>query len=119
MAASPPFAVQKRTPTKQVDSTPLIVYGSDNGSFIDGILVCNTNNKEIFVSFHTLDERNLVADTHMVSNNQVLSPYETKELLKGATLFMEPGDLMYGYSSFSGDTFDCHISYRDLTEVVV
>ena len=119
MAVSPPFIVQKRTPTKQVESTPLLVYGANNGSFVDGIWVCNTNNKEIFVSFQTLDERNLEADTYQLINNQVLAPYESKELLKGAIIFMEPGDLMYGYSSFSGDTFDCHVSYRDLTEVVV
>lgn len=119
MAVSAPFVVPKRTPTKQIDSTPLLVYGSDNRSFVDGIWVCNTNNKEIFVSFHTLDERNLVADNYQLLNNQLLSPYESKELLKGAVIFMEPGDLMYGYTSYSGDTFDCHVSYRDLTEVVI
>jgi hypothetical protein len=117
MVATPPFTTVKRTATKQIGSTPLLVYGSDNASFIDGIWVCNTTNDEIFVNFSTLDERNLVAQDSQVMNMVVLNPYESKDLLKGAIIIMEPGDLMYGYTTDSAALFDCHISHRILNEV--
>ena len=102
----------------QIDSTPLLVYGSDNASFVDGIWVCNTNNKDIFVNFTTLDERNLVTTSAQLMNYVALKPYESKELLQGAIIIMEPGDLMYGYTTYDNDTFDCHVTYRELNEVL-
>lgn len=123
MAVSPPFTKVKRTSTIQVDSTPLVVYGSDNASFIDSIFVCNTNDKEIFVSFKTLEEREhnnqLIVTNPQLYNFIPVGPYETKAIVPTDILNMEPGDLLYGYSSYSGDTFDCHVCYRELTEVVV
>lgn len=119
MAASPPFIKVKRTSTMQVDSTPLIVYGADNASFIDSILICNTNNKEIFVSFKTFEERNLITTNPQLYNFVPVAPYETKTIIPEDVVNMEPGDLLYGYSTFSGDTFDCHVNYRELTEVVI
>lgn len=118
MATSRPFVTIRRTATKQIDSTPLLVYGSENSSFVDSIWVCNRNNKDIFVNFQTLDERNNEADDFQLMNSIVLTPYESKELLKGAIINMEPGDLMYGYTTYSGDRFDCHVSYRELNEIL-
>lgn len=118
MAISPPFMKPKRTVTIQVDSTPLVVYGSDNASFIDSIFVCNTNNEQILVNFHTLQERNLEFTKSQLYNFVPIAPYETKTIVPQDVLIMEPGDILEGYSSSSGDTFDCHVNYRDLTEVV-
>lgn len=118
MATSPPFTKVRRTATKQIDSTPLLVYGSDNASFVDSIWVCNKNDKNIFVNFTTLDERNNETNDFQLINSIVLTPYESKELLRGAIINMEPGDLMYGYTTYGGDTFDCHVSFRELLEVV-
>lgn len=119
MAISPPFMEIKSVSTKEIDSTPLLIYGFDNASFVDSIWLCNTTNKEIFVSMHRLIERNLVADTFPFVSFYVLSAYESKEILKGSVLNMEPGDLLYGYTSYSGDRFTSHVSGRVLTEVVV
>lgn len=119
MAVSAPFVEIKSTSTKDIDSTPLIIYGFDNASFIDSIWVCNTTNKEIFINIQRLIERDLVTSTTNFVNYYVLAPYESKEILKGSVLNMEPGDLLYGFTNFSGDRFDSHVSGRLVTEVVV
>lgn len=123
MTISPPFVIIKRTSTIQVDSTPLIVYGFDNASWIDSILVCNTNDKQIFVSFKALQEREVdgqpITINPQIYNFVPVAPYETKTIIPEDVINMEPGDLLYGYSSYSGDTFDCHVNSRLSTEVVV
>lgn len=113
-----PYIVPKCVSTKDIDSTPLLIYGFDNSSFVDSIWLCNTTNKEIFITIQRLIERNLVTSTSNFANYYVMEPYESKEILKGSILNMEPGDLLYGFTSYSGDRFDSHVSSRLLTEVV-
>lgn len=118
MAVSLPFTTVRCTITTDIDSTPLIVYGFDNASFIDTIWICNKNDKNIFVSFTKLVERNLEVISGQFANNIPFAPYESKEVLKGAVTYMQPGDLMYAYSSYSGDRFDCDIASRELNEIL-
>lgn len=100
-----------------VDSTPLIIYGAANNSIVDSIFICNTSGKEIFVNLYILTAgREVVESSFLEYNLQVLK--DTKiEILKGSVLIMQAGDILYGYSDFSGNTFDCIAPYRELLEV--
>lgn len=99
-----------------VDSTPLIIYGAANASIFDTIFICNTSGREIFVNLYVLTAgRDVVESPFLEYKLQVLK--DTKiDILKGSILIMEPGDILYGYSDFSGNTFDCIAPYRQLLE---
>jgi hypothetical protein len=118
MANNLPPARPRKVSTRQIDSTPQLIYGFDNASFVHSIFICNTTNKEIFVSLNTLEERGDNVISPQLYQNQVFAPYETRDLLKGSVLIMQPGDLVYANSSFSGDRFDSHVSSLELTEVI-
>jgi len=112
-----PWVNFNSSPTTAVDSTPLILFGAANNSIVDSIFVCNTSGREIFVNLYLLTERDppTAINTFIEFNLQILKDQKI-ELIKGSVLNMQAGDLMYGYSDFSGNTFDCIVSYRQLLE---
>lgn len=104
-------------PTSAIDSTPALVFGSDNNCIIDSIFVCNTTEQEIFIDITILSERIIdePVTTYFVKN-YLLQKSASAELVKESVINLQAGDLMYAKSDFSNNTFDCMISYRQLLE---
>jgi hypothetical protein len=94
--------------------------GSSHACIIDSIFVCNTTNRDIFVSVYTLTER--LIDSVLTAQNtfkffkRVVPALKTIELLEGAGFNMEQGDLLYAFSDQSSNLFDSNVSYRELRE---
>lgn len=104
-------------PTSTIDSTPSLVFGSDNNCIIDSIFVCNTTEQEIFIDITILSERIIdqPVTTYFVKN-YLVPKSGSAELIKESVLNLQAGDLMYAKSDFANNTFDCMISYRQLLE---
>lgn len=103
-------------PATSIDSTPTLVFGSTHDCIIDSVFVCNTSDQEIFADLYTLTERNLVATSNYIARKVTMPKYATEELIKSAVINMPAGDLLYINSDFSGNTFDCLVSYREIIE---
>jgi hypothetical protein len=114
-----PWVSFNLAPTANIDSTPLLVFGSESNSIVDSIFVCNTTDQEIFVDITTLSERNLQPITTYIVRNFLLPGYGSAELIKESVINLEAGDIIYANSDFSGNLFDCMISYRQLLETKI
>ncbi len=117
MSLSAPFVNYRSTPTANINSTPAIIFGSELGCAISSIRVCNTGRNDILVTVTLLAERNLVADNYYLIKGQSVQPGTSVELILGSPINMEPGDILYGSADYSGDSFDCIVSYREFTEL--
>lgn len=62
-----------------------------------------------------LTERDLVVETTYIRRKLFISKFGSIAVLEEPEV-MEPGDLMYANSDFSGNMFDCTISGRLLLE---
>jgi len=113
------------TPRPNINSTHVSIFGnnylgSSHACIIDSIIICNTTNRDIFVSVYTLTER--LIDSVLTAQNtfkffkRVVPALKTIELLEGAGFNMEQGDLLYAFSDQSSNLFDSNVSYRELRE---
>jgi hypothetical protein len=107
-------------PTSAIDSTPIIVCGKTHTSIIDSIFVCNTTDQDIFIDITKLSERNLVPITTYRKRKFLIPANGSADLItanqEDSLLILEAGDLLYANSDFSGNTFDCEVSGRQLLE---
>jgi hypothetical protein len=111
-----PWIVPFNVPSQGVDSTPLLVCGASITTFVDSIYVCNTTSNDIFVNFYTLCERSMVVTTTYRVNKFIVPRFASAEILTESCLTLQTGDLLYGFSDYSGNLFDCTVSGRQLLE---
>lgn len=110
------------TPTASIDSTSTLIGGAISTSIIDSIYVCNTSDQDIFIDITILAERNLTPITTYRIKKFFLPKNESAELISpthnqvNSVLILETGDTLFGNSDFSGNTFDCVVSGRQLLE---
>lgn len=104
------------SPAKSIDSTPTFVFGSVYDCVIDSIFVCNTTDQDIYIDAYILAERNLVAENNYIAKKLLLTKNASDDLVKLSSLQMQAGDIFYINSDFSGNTFDCLVSYREIRE---
>ena len=98
-----------------IDSTEQIIFGKETASIVDTILVCNTTNQEIFVNMWILAERNSLPVTGYLCTKTPIAANQSLEILHKPKNF-QSGDILYAQSDYTGNTFDCFISYRQLLE---
>lgn len=114
MAIAPPWVNFKLYTTAQVGSTPTLVFGSQQACIIDEVQITNTIQEKILVDITILREDGI---NYFFLKQQPINVYGIVNVLKGSVLYLEPGDLLYANSDFSGNLFDCLVSYRQLNEL--
>ena len=117
MTLAAPFVNYEQTPTADINSTPVIIFASQVGCAISSIRVCNTGRNDILVTVTLLAERNLVAGNYYLIKGQSIQPSTSVELILGSPINMKPGDILYGNADYSGDSFDCIVSYREFNQL--
>lgn len=104
------------TPTKSIDSTPLQIFSSPQHCIVDGIFVSNTSGRDIYVDVNVKATREGQEDSYALIKRQKV-PKSGRAQLIPSVLHLQSGDKIYASSDFSGNTFDCEVSYRELTEL--
>jgi hypothetical protein len=112
---------------QSIDSTEYLFYTAPVVTIFDSIIVTNTTNQEIFVDFTILGERiqpNIddpqvekpwLAYKRLVDKNQSIELLPTSQSM----VILEAGDFAYCNSDFSGNTFSCIVSGRQLLETAI
>lgn len=112
---------------QSINSTELLLYTAPAVTIFDSILVTNTTNQDIFIDFRILGERTspdgdvpvvqkpFLAKSRLVEKNSSIELLPTTQSI----VILEAGDFAYVNSDFSGNTFDCIISYRQLLETQI
>ncbi len=105
-----------------IDSSEFLLFTADKATIFDSILITNTTEEEIFVDFSILGERTindvLVDQKPFVARKRLVEKSQSIDLLTQiqTSVTLQYGDFAYANSDFSGNTFDCIISYRKLLE---
>lgn len=105
-----------------IDSSELLIFTAVNATIFDSIIVTNTTEQEIFVDMSMLTERIIdetpVNQKPFIARKRLVEKSQSLELLPAtqSLLTLEAGDFIYANSDFSGNRFDCIISYRQLLE---
>ena len=110
-----------------VDSTELLLYAAPAATIIDSIIITNLANRDIFIDFKILGERtpplgnSPVAQKPYLANRRLVEKASSIEILPTpqSIVTLEAGDFLYANSDFSGNRFDCIISYRQLLETSI
>ena len=123
--SSYPWVNYNMTLTANIDSSPVIVFGSDTHSCVlNNINVCNTSPNDISVFFYVL---RLDVGNAFFKFNHFISQNTSQDLLNLTTvnglpapssseLTLQSGDILYAYSNSAINTFDCLISFSELLE---
>lgn len=110
-----------------IDSTELLLYTAPAVTIFDSILVTNKTEQDIFVDFRILGERihpdsdDPVTEKPYVAYKRLVTKHGSVELLPSSQsmVILEAGDFAYANSDFSGNTFSCIISGRQLLETSI
>jgi hypothetical protein len=102
-------------PVKAIDSTPLNIFSSPKYCIVDSIFVANTSERDIYIDITVTATRDDVEEDYTLFR-KVKLPKNGRMQLMQSVIHMQSGDIIKASSDFSGNTFDCHVSYRELTE---
>ena len=111
-----PWVNFKLYPTSAVDSSPVLVFGTENAVMIDSMRLTNTCGSPLLADVFILREISSTGQIFYIARRFSLAAASALELLDGSVLYLESGDTLWGNSDFSGNTYDCLISYRQLLE---
>ncbi len=114
--SSYPWVNFKLYPTSSVDSSPVLVFGTENAVMIDSLRLTNTSANPLLADVFILREVGSTGQNFYIAKQFSLPAASALELLDGSVLYLESGDTLWGNSDFSGNTYDCLISYRQLLE---
>lgn len=123
-----PWVNFKCSRSKQVSSTPTLIFGSALTCIVDSIIVVNTTSNQMLLDVTILSEIDLTPITFYLVRKMPIAPFAKQEILNTniqnnvgvstteTILYMLSGDLMHANSDFVGNKFDCHVNYRELAE---
>lgn len=114
--SSYPWVNFKLYPTSSVDSSPVLVLGTEQSVMMDSIRLTNTCGSPLLADVYLLREVESVGQAFFIARQFSLQADSALELLDGSVLYLEAGDTLWANSDFSGNTYDCLISYRQLLE---
>ncbi len=114
--SSYPWVNFKLYPTSSVDSSPVLVFGTENAVMIDSLRLTNTSVNPLLADVFILREVGSTGQNFYIAKQFSLPAASALELLDGSVLYLESGDTLWGNSDFSGNRFDSLISYRQLLE---
>ena len=116
-----PFVNFKLQVTKNIGSTPTLIFGSQFGCMIDGMIFANQVDTQILFSFYLLREEGTPTPTEAVEYpfvlNKPLAAKDSIDWLESKSLFLQPGDTIFAYSDYNDNLFNTFVSYRELTEL--
>jgi hypothetical protein len=117
--ATYPFVNFKMLPTKDISSTPMLIFGNDQYTcLLDRILLSNLTNNQINVTLYIAREVVIGTETDFILANQVsIEANDRIDIIQNASLTLQPGDLLYAFSDFAANVFNAFVSYRELTEL--
>lgn len=112
---------------QNIDSTELLLYTAPAATIVDSVILTNTTKNDIFIDFKILGERTLpsggspIAQKPYIANKREIKANSSIELLPTpqSNIILQAGDFAYANSDFSGNRFDCVISYRQLLETSI
>jgi hypothetical protein len=111
-----PWVNFKLYPTSAVDSSPVLVFGTEQSVMIDSMRLTNTSANPLLADVFILREISSTGQIFYIARQFSLAAASALELLDSSVLYLESGDTLWGNSDFSGNTYDCLISYRQLLE---
>lgn len=114
-----PFVNWKMLPTANINSTPTLIFGNDQHTcLVDGVILSNLVSNVILVTLSVIREIEVGVETSFVLASQLsLNPNEKPESLLEMSLTLEPGDLLYANSDYSGNLFNTFVTYREFLEL--
>jgi len=115
-----PFVNFKQHPTKEISSTPSLIFGSQFGCIIDGLIISNQTDSTILFSLYLLREEGEptpVPVEYPVVSNRTLAAKDSIDIFKECSFTMEPEDTLYAYSDYVDNLFNTFVSYRELNEL--
>ena len=119
---APPFVNFRMKPTKNIGSTPTLIFGSSYACVIAGIIIANQTQNALLFSLYLLREEGTPTPSEAVEYpfniNMNLESQKSVDWLEGKDLILEAGDTLYAYSYYDGNLFNTFVSYRELTELV-
>jgi len=122
-----PWVAFRSVLRQSVGSTELLLYTAPAATIFDSIIVTNTTNQDIFVDFRILGERtppdsdDPVTEKPFIAYKRLVTAYNSIEILPSpqSIITLEAGDFAYANSDYSGNTFSCIISGRQLLETQI
>lgn len=116
-----PWVIPKQHPTKNISSTPTLIFEAQVTSYIDGLFVANQVDNDILFSLYLLREEGEPTPTEAVEYplvlNKNLAAKESMDWIKDLAFVAEAGDLIFAYSDHNNNLFNTFVSYRKLTEL--
>ena len=100
-----------------VSSTPSLLLGSAFTVIMDSIWVFNQGSQDLSLNLYILREVGSKPLEVPLIRKKTLKGYEYLDLLKNGMMYLEAGDLLYGYTDFSGSKMTAATSYRILKEL--
>ncbi len=118
---TPPFVNFRMKPTKNIGSTPTLIFGSSYACVIAGIIIANQTENALLFSLYLLREEGTPTPSEAVeypfSLDRHLEAQASLDWLEGKDLILEAGDTLYAYSDYNENLFNTFVSYRELTEL--
>lgn len=117
-----PFVNFLMKPTKEIGLTPTLIFGNNQYTcIIEGMIVANQVNNQLFFSLSLLREEGMPTPTeaveYMLTTHQSLEANESIDWMHKKTLILRPGDTLYAYSDYDDNLFNTFVSYQELTEL--
>lgn len=116
-----PWVIPKQHPTKNISSTPTLIFEAQVTCYIDGLIVANQVDNDILFSLYLLREEGEPTPTEAVEYplilNKTLSAKESIDWFRDMAFVAEAGDLIFAYSDYTDNLFNTFVSYRKLTEL--
>jgi len=110
-----------------IDSAELLFYTAPAVTIFDSIIATNTTEQDIFVDFRILGERiqpdseEPTAEKPYLAYKRLITKHQSIEVMPSphSIVILQAGDFAYINSDFSGNTFSCIISGRQLLETSI
>ena len=112
-----PWVEFKLETKADVSSTPSLLLGSAFTVIMDSIWVFNQGSQDLSLNIYILREVGSKPLEVPLISKKTLKGYEYLDLLKNGMMYLEAGDLLYGYTDFSGSKMTAATSYRILKEL--
>ena len=120
MTIAYPFQSFELKATKDIGSTPVLVFGSINACIVEGIVIANQVANSILYSFYLLREEGEPTPQPLeypFVSNVLLGSNESVDWLSGKNpIFLRANDTIWAYSDYYNNLFNVFVSYRELKE---
>lgn len=114
-----PYVLPKNLGTSVIGSSETTIFTSQFVSYLDSIQIVNTFQSPILVQLLLKKAIGAELKTFIFRNWFVVDALSFKEILNEITFAIEPTDVLVALGKKENYTFDCIISYRELTELPI